>query len=82
MQTFVPRLIQAFPNIVPILLRLGRAAVFEYLRVGYYLVQKGGIREDRVVHFCELLLVAQLVDEGLVLTRECENIFATTIVTC
>jgi hypothetical protein len=81
MQTFVPRLIQALPKIIPILLRLGRAAVvFEYLRVGDYLVQKGGIREYRVVYFCELLLVAQLFDEGLVLTREGENIFATAIV--
>ena len=59
MQTFVPRLIEALPKINSILLRLGRAAVvFEYLRVGHYLVQKGGIREDRVVYFCELLLVA------------------------
>ena len=81
MQTFVPRLIEALPKINSILLRLGRAAVvFEYLRVGHYLVQKGGIREDRVVYFCELLLVAQLFNESLVLAREGEKIFATAIV--
>jgi len=33
-------------------------AVFKYFRVGHDLVQKRGVREDRVVYFCELLLVA------------------------
>jgi hypothetical protein len=61
MQTFFPRLmIQVFPQIIPILplLQLGRASVLEYRWVGHDLIQKGGIREDRVVYFCELLLVA------------------------
>lgn len=84
MQTFFTRLvIQVFPKITPILLflQLGRASVLEYRRVGHDLIQKGGIREDRVVYFCELLLVAQLFDEGLVFARERENIFATAIIT-
>lgn len=53
-------MIQVFPQIIPILplLQLGRASVLEYRWVGYDLIQKGGIREDRVVYFCELLLVA------------------------
>lgn len=86
MHTFVSRLIQAqvFPQTISILclrLRLGRrATVFEYLRVGHDLIQKRGIREDRIVHFCELSLVAQLFDESLVLTWECENVFAAAII--
>ena len=54
--------------------------VFEYCRVGDYLVQKGGVREYRVVHFHELLLVAQFIDHGLIFERERENVFATAIV--
>ena len=76
-------MIQVFPEITSILpfLQLGRACVLEYRRVGHDLFQKGGIREDRVIYFCELLLVAQLVDESLIFTREDENIFATAIIT-
>jgi hypothetical protein len=84
MQTFFPRfMIQTFPEITSIhlFLHLGRASVLEYRRVGHDLIQKGGIREDRVVYFCELLLVAQLFDESLVFARERENIFATAIIT-
>lgn len=75
-------MIQCFPKIASILLflQLGRANVFEYRRVCHDLVQKGGIREDRVVYFCELLLVAQLFDKSLVFARELENIFATAII--
>jgi hypothetical protein len=61
MQTFFQRLmIQVFPQISTILpfLQLGWASVLEYRRVGHDLLQKGGIREDRVVYFCEFLLVA------------------------
>jgi hypothetical protein len=60
MQTFFPRLmIQVCPKITSIIffLQLGWASVLEYRRVGHNLIQKGGIREDRVVYFCELLLV-------------------------
>jgi hypothetical protein len=64
-----------------ILIRLQRAAVLEYLRIGYDLIQKGGVREDRIVHLCKLSLVAQLFDECLVFARESENIFAAAIVT-
>jgi hypothetical protein len=84
MQTFFPRLvIQVFPKITSILLflQLGRASVLKYRRVGHDLIQKCGIREDRVVYFCELLLVAQLLDKTLVFARERENIFATAIIT-
>jgi len=84
MQTFFPRLmIQVFPNITSILpfLQLGRASVLEYRRVRHDLIQKSGIRENRVVYFCELLLVAQLFDESLIFAREHENIFATAIIT-
>ena len=89
MHTFVPRLIQAqaFPQTIPILLRLlhfrlgRRATILEYLRVDHDLIQKRGIREDRVVHFCELSFIAQLFDESLVLTWECENVFAAAIIT-
>jgi hypothetical protein len=84
MQTFFPRLvIQVFPKITSILLflQLRRASVLEYRRVGHDLIQKGGIREDRVVYFCELSLVAQLLDKTLVFARERENIFATAIIT-
>jgi hypothetical protein len=83
MQTFFPKLmIQVFPKIASILLflQLGRANVLEYRRVSHDLTQKGGIREDRVVYFCELLLVAQLFDESMVFARERENIFATAII--
>jgi hypothetical protein len=55
MQTFFPRLmIQVFPKItsIPPFLQLGRASVLEYSRVGHDLIQKGGIREDRIVYFC------------------------------
>jgi len=41
----------------------------------------GGVREDRVVYFCELLLIAQLFDENLIFARERENIFAAAIIT-
>jgi hypothetical protein len=84
MQTFFPRfMIQVFPKTVSFLsfLQLGRASVLEYRRVGHDLTQEGGIHEDRVVYFCELLLVAQLFDENLVFARERENIFATAIIT-
>jgi hypothetical protein len=84
MQTFFPRLmIQVFPKITSIypFLQLGRASVLEYRRVSHDLIQKGGIREDRVIYFCELLLVAQLFDESLVFAREHEYIFATAIIT-
>jgi len=84
MQTFFPRLvIQVFPKITSILLflQLGRASVLEYRRVGHDLIQKGNIREDRVVYFCELLLIAQLFDENLIFARERENIFAAAIIT-
>lgn len=76
-------MIQTFPEITSIhlFLHLGRASVLEYRRVGHDLIQKGGIREDCVVYFCELLLVAQLFDESLVFARERENIFATAIIT-
>ena len=71
------------PNITSVLLflQLGRASVLEYRRISHNLIQKGGICEDRVVYFCELLLVAQLFDESLVFARERENIFATAIIT-
>lgn len=84
MQTFFPRfMIQVFPKILSFLpfVQLGRASVLEYRGVGHDLTQEGGIREDRVVYFCELLLVAQLFDENLVFARERENIFATAIIT-
>jgi hypothetical protein len=84
MQTFFPRLmIQFSPKIASFLpfLQLGRASVLKNRRVGHDLTQKGGIREDRVVYFCELLLVAQLFDENLVFAQERENIFATAIIT-
>ena len=48
--------------------------------MSHNLVQKGGVREYRVVHICKLSFVAQSIDEVLVFTRERENIFATTIV--
>ena len=53
-------MVQVCPKITHILLflQLGRASVLEYRRVGHNLIQKGGIRKDRVVYFCELLLVA------------------------
>lgn len=44
------------------------------------LVQKGGVREYRVVRLCELSLVAQSIDQVLVFAGEGENIFATTVV--
>lgn len=77
-----PRPIQTLPNpvlalaLVPLLPRV----VFEYFRVGDDLVQKGGVREYRVVHFHELPLVAQFVDHGLIFERERENVFATAVV--
>ena len=76
-------MIQVFPKITSILLffQLGRASVLEYRRVGHDLIQKGGIREDRVVYFCEPLLIAQLFDENLVFARKRKNIFATAIIT-
>lgn len=81
MQTFFQRLV--FPKITSIVpfLQLGRASIFEYCRVGDDLLQKGGIREDRVVYFREFLLVAQIFDESLVFAREREYIFATAIIT-
>jgi hypothetical protein len=83
MQTFFPRLMtQNFAKVTSVLpfLQLRRTSVLEYRRVGHDLVQKGGVREDRVVYFCELLLVAQLFDESLVFAWEHENIFATAII--
>jgi len=65
-QTFISRLIRTLLKFCLILLRV----VFEYFRIGHYLLQKGGVREYRVVHFRELSFVAYLVDEGLVFTRE------------
>lgn len=77
-------MIQVFPKIssdLLLFLQLGRVSVLEYRRVGNDLIQKGGIREDSVVCFRELLLVAQLFDESLVFAREREDIFTTAIIT-
>lgn len=77
-------MIQVFPKITSdllLFLQLGRVSVLEYRRVGHDLIQKSGIREDRVVYFRELLLVSQLFDENLIFARERENIFATAIIT-
>ena len=77
-------MIHAPPQVTPsifLFLRLGRARVLEYFRVRYDLVQKGGIREYRIIHFCEFSLVSQLFDESLVFARERENVFAPAIIT-
>jgi hypothetical protein len=46
-QTFISRLIGTLLKFCLILFRV----VFEYFRIGHYLLQKGGVREYRVVHF-------------------------------
>ena len=75
---------ERFPEIIIsiLLLRLGRAAApFEYLRVGHYLVQKGSVHNDCIVHCCELLPVAHVFDENSVFAQECENVFVVAIIT-